>query len=198
MQFSEIKKSLSKYCIGIAGAGGLGSNSASSLVRSGIGKLVIADFDIVSETNLNRQFFFLDQVGMKKVEALKINLERISSDTVIEIHDITLNTDNIADIFRNCDIVIEAFDRSDMKMMLVETLSEKLPNVPLIVGSGVAGWGNNENLKSRKVDDNLYLCGDESVEVSDSMPPLAPRVSIVSNMQANIVLEIVLNNKKNK
>ena len=69
---------LGSACVGIAGAGGLGSNCAMHLVRSGIGKLVIADFDTVNESNLNRQFFFRDQVGRVKVEALRENLLRIN------------------------------------------------------------------------------------------------------------------------
>ncbi len=192
MTFEEIKKKLSRYTVGIAGAGGLGSNCASSLVRSGIGRLVIADFDIVSHSNLNRQFFFTDQVGMPKVDALKINLERISSESVVEAYNLKLDNNNIANLFKDCDIIVEAFDRSDMKLMFAETLAAELPGTPLIMGSGVAGWGGNEELRSRKVDDTLYICGDEKAEVSGQLPPIAPRVTIVSNMQANIVLEILL------
>ena len=63
--------------IGIAGAGGLGSNVAVNLVRTGVKKLKIVDFDVVDESNLNRQFYFMDQVGRPKVEALRENLLRI-------------------------------------------------------------------------------------------------------------------------
>lgn len=56
MRFSEIKKHLSSFRVGIAGAGGLGSNCAAALARSGVGTLVIADFDRVERLNLNRQF----------------------------------------------------------------------------------------------------------------------------------------------
>jgi len=64
MTIAEIKKHLLKFRIGIAGAGGLGSNCAAALARSGVGTLVIADFDIVEELNLNRQYYFSDQIGM--------------------------------------------------------------------------------------------------------------------------------------
>ena len=49
---------LERARIGIAGAGGLGSNCAMHLVRAGVRRLVVADFDVVGESNLNRQFFF--------------------------------------------------------------------------------------------------------------------------------------------
>lgn len=192
MKFDEIRNRLSRFTVGIAGAGGLGSNCAQSLVRSGIGRIIVADFDIVEERNLNRQFFFLDQTGMKKVEALKINLKRIGTNTEIITHDSLLTHENIPEIFSGCDIIVEAFDKSEMKEMLIESVNRNLPGVPLIVGSGLAGWGGNNDIGCRKVDDNLYICGDESLEVNDELPPLAPRVNIVANMQANIVLEILL------
>jgi sulfur carrier protein ThiS adenylyltransferase len=192
MNFDEIKEKLSRFRVGIAGAGGLGSNCAVALTRSGVGTLVIADFDIVEERNLNRQYFFLDQTGMKKVTALKENLSRVSVSTTVIAHDTLLTPDNIAEIYKGCDVIVEAFDRSDMKQMLIETVSIQMPGVPLIVGSGLAGWGGNETIGSRKVDETLYICGDEAMEVGDELPPLAPRVGIVANMQANIVLDILL------
>jgi sulfur carrier protein ThiS adenylyltransferase len=193
MDFNQIKKKLSAFRVGIAGAGGLGSNCAQALARCGIGTLVIADFDVVEEPNLNRQFFFRDQIGMKKVEALKENLGRIGNATQVIVHDMALNPDNISSVYSGCDVIVEAFDRADMKEMLFETVNRLLPGVPLIMGSGLAGWGRNESIRSRKIDSTLYIVGDESLEVSDDLPPLAPRVSIVACMQANIVVEILLN-----
>ncbi len=195
MTFSEIKTHLSNFRVGIAGAGGLGSNCAASLARCGVGTLVICDFDIVEERNLNRQFFFYDQVGMAKTEALKANISRITNNVTIITRDIRLNKQNIPEIYAGCDIIVEAFDRSDMKEMLIETVQLKMPGVVLIVGSGMAGWGESNKLKQRKIDESLYVCGDESSEVSDILPPLAPRVGIVANMQADIVIEILLRKK---
>ncbi len=193
MRFTVIREKLRHYKVGIAGAGGLGSNCAQALVRSGVGTLVIADFDTVSELNLNRQFFFRSQVGEKKVEALRENLRRIDPSVNIEVHDVFLDHENTPRVFAGCDIIVEAFDNSEMKQMIIETVAMALPGIPLVVGSGLAGWGGNEKIKSRKIDNNLYVIGDESDEVSEELPPLAPRVGIVANMQANIVLEILLN-----
>lgn len=195
MNFSEIKSHLSKFKVGIAGAGGLGSNCAVALARSGVGSLVICDFDIIEEANLNRQYYFADQVGQPKTKALKENISRISSSVSVIIHQVRLNEENIPGIFEGCNVIVEAFDRSDMKEMLIETLQTKLPSIPLIVGSGMAGWGNTEKIKSRKLDESLFVCGDESTEASDSHPPMAPRVGIVANMQANLAIEILMNLK---
>jgi sulfur carrier protein ThiS adenylyltransferase len=170
----------------------LGSNCAVALARSGIGTLVISDFDVIEETNLNRQFYFADQIGRKKTEALKENIERIGSATRIIANQIKLNPDNIPLIYSGCDVIVEAFDRSDMKEMLIETVLTRMPGIPLVVGSGMAGWGNNESINYRMIDDYLFVCGDESTEASQDMPPMAPRVGIVANMQANVVVEILM------
>ncbi|MDD2199818.1 MAG: sulfur carrier protein ThiS adenylyltransferase ThiF [Bacteroidales bacterium] len=187
----EIENHLSKFCVGIAGAGGLGSNCAVSLLRTGIGKLVIADFDIVESSNLNRQFYFKNQVGLSKVEALKENLLAINPNAQIDIYNIKLESKNIPELFKNCDVIVEAFDKAEMKVMIIETCSTICSEKPLIVGSGLAGWGNNQDIKTEQYG-NLYFCGDFNSEVGEDLPPLAPRVNIVANMQANIVLEILM------
>jgi sulfur carrier protein ThiS adenylyltransferase len=169
MIFSKIKEHLSKFKVGIAGAGGLGSNCAAALARSGIGTLVISDFDVIEEANLNRQFYFADQLGMEKTEALKENIRRIGSGTIVITNKVCLTPENIPKIYSGCDVVVEAFDRADMKEMLIETIQTKMPGTPLVVGSGMAGWGNNDSIKCRKIDDYLFVCGDELTEVSDDL-----------------------------
>jgi len=192
MRLSEIEDHLRNFRVGIAGAGGLGSNCAAALARTGVGTLVIADFDRVEQSNLSRQFYFSGQTGMMKTEALKENLVRIRPEIQIITFQVKLDRENIPSVFAGCDVIVEAFDKSDMKEMIIETVQKELPGVPLIVGSGLAGWGRNELLKFRKIDETLYVCGDEVTEASDDLPAMAPRVGIVANMQANAVVEILL------
>ncbi len=193
MRFTEIKDHLSKFRVGIAGAGGLGSNCAVALARSGIGTLVIADHDIIEKNNLNRQFYFINQIGSLKTVALKENISRINTDVNVITHQIMLNKENILQIYSGCDIIVEAFDNAIMKEMLVETVQMKMPGVPIVVGSGMAGWGKNNEISTRMLDGTLYVCGDERSESSEMLPPMAPRVGIVANMQANVVIEILMN-----
>ncbi len=191
MTFEEIKIKLSKYTIGIAGCGGLGSNCAVALARVGVGKLIIADFDIIVESNLNRQYFFYDQIGQKKCFALKNNIERINPNCIVEAHDVFLTEELICKFYANVDVMVEAFDKAEMKQMLLQTMLTHFPKKPLIMGVGLAGWGNFSQIKET-VFDNVYIMGDMQNEVSDNNPPIAPRVGIVSNMQANKVLELLL------
>jgi sulfur carrier protein ThiS adenylyltransferase len=196
MKFPEIKSHLSKFRVGIAGAGGLGSNCAVALARSGVGTLVISDFDIIEGSNLNRQYYFTDQVGMLKTDALRDTITRINPETIVFTHQIKLDSSNIPVVFAGCDIVIEAFDRSDMKEMLIETMQKRMFGTPLIVGSGLAGWGKSDSVRFRKIDDTLFVCGDESTEASYNMPTMAPKVGMVANMQANVAIEILMNLKR--
>jgi sulfur carrier protein ThiS adenylyltransferase len=187
----HIRAKLSTKSVGIAGCGGLGSNCAVALARVGVGTLIIADFDKVDMSNLNRQYFFADQVGMAKVKALQDNIHRIDPAIVVEPHEVTLNVDNIPEIFKDCDVIVEAFDTAEMKQMIIETVSEKMAGKYLVCGVGLAGWGANEVI-AMKTFDRIYICGDMANEVSDEFPPLAPRVGMVANMEANQVLEILL------
>jgi sulfur carrier protein ThiS adenylyltransferase len=192
MRFSEIKDHLSGFRVGIAGAGGLGSTCAVALARSGVGTLVISDFDVIEPANLNRQYYFTSQVGMLKTIALKENIARINPDiTVIALAEM-LDHLNIPEIFAGCDVIVEAFDKDDMKEMIAETVQTRMPGTPLVMGSGLAGWGKSETIKFRKIDETLYICGDESTTAGDEMPPMAARVGIVANMQANTVIEILM------
>lgn len=191
MEFIHIKSILQNFKIGIAGAGGLGSNCAVALVRSGINNLTVADFDRIDESNLNRQFYFKDQIGQLKVDALKNNLLRINPELVMNTIAEKLNPDNIMKFFDNVDILIEAFDSADQKEMILETALALWPERPLITGIGMAGYGMSNSLKVSS-SDNLYICGDGKEEIAPDNPPLAPRVGIVANMQANTVLEIIL------
>ena len=106
------------------------------------------------------------------------------------------NSKNIPELFKFCDVIVEAFDLAEMKKMIIETVLEKMPDKYIVAGSGLAGWGNNNSLTTKKYD-KLFICGDDTMEVSDDLPPLAPRVGIVANMQANQVLEILLSEEFN-
>jgi sulfur carrier protein ThiS adenylyltransferase len=192
MTFEEIKNRLKTKTVGIAGCGGLGSNCAVALARTGIGKIIIADFDVIVMNNLNRQYYFYNQLGYKKVHALKENIRMVNPEVQVVPYDLKLTPAEIVNIFKDCDVIVEAFDLADMKQMIIETVQVEMPGKPLVVGLGMAGFGKNDLLGTRRID-NLYICGDGISEISDSLPPIAPRVGIVAHMQANQVLEILLN-----
>jgi len=189
----EQLEKIESFTIGIAGAGGLGSNCALNLVRSGFKHFVICDFDLVEPSNLNRQFYFQDQLRMAKVEALSVNLRRINPDLKIVTLPIKITSGNIREIFAGCDIIVEAFDRAESKRMLVEAFysSGKF----LVSASGLAGWGNADAIMTLQVHDYFYIVGDLVSEVKENRPPCAPRVNIAAAKQADLILALALKQK---
>ena len=183
---------LKKATVGIAGVGGLGSAVAVALARVGVGNLIIADFDVVEPSNLNRQQYFIDQIGRYKVDALVENLQRINPYVAVGAHCVVLNRENIPTIFSNCSIIVEAFDRADMKALLVNTILELLPRSTVVAASGMAGYGNNNCIATRKVSQRLYLVGDNVSEAKPGHGLMAPRVGIAASHQANQVVRILL------
>jgi len=178
--------------VGIAGVGGLGSAVAVALARVGVGRLVIVDFDVVEPSNLNRQQFFIDQIGLPKVEALTANLQRINPYVTVESHPALLDPANIPAIFSGCSIVVEAFDRADMKAMLVDTVLAQMPGTTVVAASGLAGYGPNNSISTRKIAARLYLSGDGTSEAQPGNGLMAPRVAIAAGHQANQVIRIIL------
>ncbi|QSH41582.1 sulfur carrier protein ThiS adenylyltransferase ThiF [Lentisphaerota bacterium ZTH] len=179
--------------IGIAGAGGLGSNCAVNLVRSGFKRFCIADYDLVEPSNLNRQFFFADQIGRPKVEALVENLKRINPDIEVKMLNGRLTAENVEEFFGDCSIVVEAFDCAAAKIMLIEKLSAS--GKILIAASGLAGWGAADDIITRKLSDKFFLIGDSTSGIESGLPPCAPRVNVASAKQADIVLSHILEGK---
>jgi sulfur carrier protein ThiS adenylyltransferase len=178
--------------IGIAGAGGLGSNCASFLVRSGFLNFVIADFDRVEETNLNRQFFFAHQIGMLKTDALRTNLRAIEPSLNLQLLTTEITRANAAEIFAGCDAVVEAFDGADSKAMLAEEISRL--GIFFVCASGIAGHGGG--LQVRALSGMFHIVGDAQRQVSKENPPLAPRVAMAAAAQADLVLNHILTRKK--
>ena len=179
---------LERALVGIAGAGGLGSNVAAHLVRAGVRRFVIADFDVVSASNLNRQFFFRDQVGRRKTSALAENLRRIEPDLDLTLHDARLDASNLRPIFGMCDVVVEAFDNIESKSALLSSLRDKT----VVSASGLAGWGRSNEMKVRRVGRNLVLVGDCASDIRSGLAPQSARVGIAAAMQANAVLALLL------
>lgn len=185
----EERTALESARVGIAGAGGLGSNCAMHLVRAGVKHITIADFDVVNESNLNRQFFFRDQIGQKKVEAIKENLLRIEPDADIRAVDMRLDASSAREIFADCGIVVEAFDAVDAKVMLVSAFASS--GKKLVTASGLAGWGRSNAMKVRKMG-NIVAIGDGETSVGDCAAPVSPRVGIAAAMEANAVVSLLL------
>ena len=184
-----VAEQLQKFCIAVAGCGGLGSNIAVSLVRTGATRLKLADFDNVEECNLNRQHFFLSDVDKPKSPSLAAILRRINPEVGLEVFDEKLVDSNVGRFFEGADILIEAFDSAEAKLWLIDRWSELCPGKPVVCGSGVAGIGSFEDIKVRKIGD-IYLCGDGKSDASEGF--IAPKVAIVAQLEAMTAVKIMM------
>lgn len=180
-----------KAVVGIAGAGGLGSNIAMLLARAGIGTLIISDFDVVSIPNLNRQAFTIDQVGQPKVMAVKHNIHQVNPFINVQTNALKLTPSSVIEKYQDVDIMIEAFDKADQKIMLIETWLSHFPKKPLICASGLAGFGRSQAISQVQYDE-LYVIGDQSSELVPDIAPISTRVMLVAAWQANLALELLV------
>ncbi|NIN34839.1 MAG: sulfur carrier protein ThiS adenylyltransferase ThiF, partial [Gammaproteobacteria bacterium] len=140
-----VRDILSKKTVAVAGCGGLGSNAAVALARAGIGKLIIVDNDIVEVSNLNRQYFFLADVGKRKIDAISAHLLAINPELQLEMHFVVLTRENVPVLFAGADLLIEAFDRAESKAWLIENWCTHFPHKPVICASGLSGYGDTSS-----------------------------------------------------
>lgn len=183
----KMLEKLSKVKILIIGCGGLGSNIAIMLVRSGVKNLTIVDFDKVDISNLNRQNYFFYQTGQEKVSALKDILEKINPYVAVKALNMKIDESNIDDLILQHDIIVEAVDNELTKMLIFRKAHEHGKKV--VLASGVAGFGDCENIKIKR-GKNFSVVGDFVTSIKDKKP-LAPKVMAVAAMQADEVLRMV-------
>jgi sulfur carrier protein ThiS adenylyltransferase len=188
----ELRARLHASSVAVVGCGGLGSNVAAMLLRSGVHNLTLIDFDAVDASNLNRQLFFADQIGRLKTEALAETLLRIDPDAHLTLHPLRVTAENLVDLVRDADVVVEAVDRADTKAMVVNTCMEALPDTPLVTASGLAGYGSANSIATERPCDNLYLVGDLESDVNAGHPLFASRVMVASAHEAHAAIRRLL------
>ena len=187
----ELHRAFSSATVAICGLGGLGSNIAIALVRAGVGKLILIDFDRVDITNLHRQQYKISQIGMHKTDALTVNLREIAPYIELEVHTERITEDNVITLLQDADIICEAFDDAECKAMLTNTVLSEMPDKYLVAASGMAGMGVTNSIRTRRITSRFYLCGDETSEVSDGIGLVAPRVALCAAHEAHTALRIL-------
>lgn len=192
----EVYEKFQKARVCIAGLGGLGSNIALMLARSGIGTLKLIDFDVVDITNLNRQAYRIEHIGRPKTKAIKSMIEEINPYIKVETHQEKVTKENMQELFKGETLVCEAFDNPQYKAMLINYLLESQPETMVVAGSGMAGIGSSNDICTKRRMKHLYVCGDGESDAYAGMGLLAPRVAICAGHQANMLLRLVLGEQK--
>lgn len=193
----EYYECLNKSSVAIAGLGGLGSHIAVMLARCGVGKLLLVDYDVVDVSNLNRQEYDIRHIGIKKTEALTQRLYEINPYVEIATQNIRITKDNAANVFSGYEYICEAFDQAEEKAMLINTLLSECPDAVIVSGNGMAGLSDANLIKTRKAAKRLYICGDETADISFGTGLTASRVSICAGHQAHQIIRLILGREGN-
>lgn len=187
----ELQNKFNNAKVTVCGLGGLGSNIAIALARAGVGHLHLIDFDRVDISNLNRQQYFADQLGMYKTDAMKENLARIAPYVDVTSECMKITEDDIPGLFDNTDIICEAFDKPEAKAMLVNGVLCEYPDKKIVSGSGMAGLDSANKIHTRKLMKNLYLCGDEEADSSKGLSLISARVLVCAAHEATMILRLI-------
>lgn len=188
---AETQEKFTNASVSVCGLGGLGSNIAFALARAGVGHLALFDFDRVDVSNLNRQQYFPDQLGMEKTAALSETLRRINPFLEITAQTVKLTPENIPVLLADSLYICEAFDRADQKAMLVNTVLEQLPQAYLVSGSGMAGLSSANSIRTRKISRRFYLCGDGTSDAAAGLGLISARVAVCAAHEANMILRLI-------
>lgn len=195
-QTPKVREKLRKGAAAVAGLGGLGSNIALMLARTGIRKLLLADFDTVDPSNLNRQAYTISQIGMKKTEAMTELISQVNPWIELDVFDGRVTESNVEELFEPYPVICEAFDTPESKAVLVNGVLSRLPGSAVISGNGMAGTYSSNLIRTDKRMDRLYICGDGVHGISGTESLTAARVSICAGHEANMAIRLILGEKE--
>ncbi len=187
-----IQARIKQSTVAVLGLGGLGSAVAGAMAKIGIGKMLLSDYDIVEPSNLNRQHYFVDQIGMLKTDALKDNILRMNPFLSLVLIDKQLTESMLPGLFAEADVLIECFDDPVMKAATLRSVLTKMKDVAYVGSSGMAGFGESNTILTRMERPGIYIVGDGASEACPGMGLMAPRVGIAAHHQANQALRIIL------
>ncbi len=186
---AEEQKILETKKVFIAGCGGLGGYNAEFCVRAGIGGIVLCDKDVFEVTNLNRQRFSdIYRLGQSKAATAKEKLLDINPSAKITVCECEITADNICELARGCDLIIDALDNVETRLIL-EKAAEDL-KIPLISGA-VGGWCGQVSAvyPGDKTVSALY----KYAETQEKPSVLVTTVAVTAGYQTAEAIKVLLN-----
>jgi len=190
----EKQESLKDRKVAIIGAGGLGSFVAMGLAASGVGHLILVDFDQVGQSNLHRQFLYnQEDIGLNKAEVLAIKIKSLNPGVSCQIKSDFLNREIALRLFPEVDLVIDCVDHMPTKYLINDVALIK--NKPVVYGSLYkfdAYWGIFNVEESAHLRD-FFPDSDNQVDLScEAVGILNPIVNLCAAMQVNLALNYFL------
>ncbi len=188
----KVHERVKKGRVAVVGLGGLGSHIAVMLARTGVGHLLLLDFDVVEPSNLNRQSYSVSHLGLPKTEAMQRQIHDINPYIEVSVRNTRITEENALELLAGWDVICEALDNPNAKAMLVNRVLTGLPDVKVVAASGMAGYGSSNSIQTIRKMNRLYVCGDSESEARMGMGLMAPRVEICAGHQANMALRLLM------
>lgn len=189
-------KKLAKTNIAIIGLGSIGSFLSEILARSGFMKLTLVDMDFVDEENLDNQNFNESDIGLAKVEAVENRIKKINSNVNIKKFANEINFRNISRILENADIIVDATDNMDTKLLLNE-FSVKTKK-PFFYTSIAKSKAHVFGVINGKACLKCFIRKPEILETCELHGLFNPITHFVSSIQASNIINYVLYKKSPK
>lgn len=190
----QVKIRKARVCI--LGLGGLGSPAVLKLVAMGVGYLRMVDRDVVSRSDLHRQFLYdVDHLGIPKVEVAGKKLCRLNPDVELDPIPVSLNSTNLDTLLSDVDIVVDGFDRIGPRY-LVNRTCQKL-KIPYIFGAAIEYYGSVSSIIPGKTVclECFYPNLDDKTLPKCAVVGVHPSVtSIVSSIQVLETINYVTGN----
>lgn len=178
----------------IVGVGGLGSPVAMYLAAAGVGNLVLADFDIVELSNLQRQIAHSsDRIGELKTHSARATCNALNPEVKIETIDAVLDEDRLLEAVQSADVVLEGSDNFPTRFAVNEACVKY--GVPLVSGAAIRFDGQVSVFAGHKPEVPCYRClysGDsEAAETCAQTGVLSPIVGIIGTVQAAEAIKVL-------
>jgi adenylyltransferase/sulfurtransferase len=181
----------------IIGMGGLGSPASMYLAAAGIGKLTLVDFDVVEESNLQRQIAHRQaSIGMPKVDSAKTTLQDINPHIDINAINAFLSPEQLLALCQQADVVVDCTDNGFSRSAI--NIAAMQAQKPLVSAAAIRWEGQLSVFDGRDKDTPCYHCfdphADQGGETCDAQGIVSPVVGVMGVMQALETVKVLLGN----
>lgn len=188
------QQALVDACVLIVGLGGLGAPATLYLAASGVGQLVLADFDQVELSNLQRQIIHdQDQIGVDKAESAKARIAQLNPEVTCTTYLDRLDADNLPELVQKADVVLDCSDNFTLRFALNQACRDAA--VPVVSGAAIGFHGQVTVFDHHHPDQPCYRClyqdeGEQGLTCSES-GVLSPLVGMIGSLQAAEAIKLI-------
>lgn len=180
------QKRIENATVAIVGCGGLGCNVITQLALAGVGRIVLIDDDVPTESNMNRQFVYAGNMKDMKVVSSGEWIRKVSPETEVILHPERLTDRNSAGLIETCDIVVDCLDSVDSRLVLNRAVLES--GKTLVHGGVDSFHGQVTTVIPGSTPCLSCILGKDTGEVR---PSVSSMVALIGSLQATEILKLI-------